>query len=129
VLKATRHNFADFLDLRDKELLRSELSAKQFAQFLSAVLFDDHHRAHNTIESILRGKIKKGAGATMNRMFGLFIEDVMQSCTEDPSRINEVSSIIETFDGLDSEGSPYIDGDFRAFWTEFRLAFDGATKS
>ena len=129
VLKAAQHNFAGFLDARDKELLRSELSAKQFAQFLSAVLFDDNHRARNTIESILNRKHKTGTGTTRNRMFGIFIEDVMQSCTEDPSRINEVSSIMDTFDGLDSEGSPYIDGDFRAFWSEFRLAFDSATKS
>ena len=126
-MKATQHNFAAFLDARDQELLRSELSATQFAQFLSAVLFDDNHRARNALESILKRK-KKGTGTT-TRMFGICIEDIMQSCTEDASRIHEVSSMMDTFHGLDSEGHPYIDGDFRAFWTEFQMAFDGARKS
>ena len=127
VMKATQHNFAAFLDARDQELLRSELSATQFAQFLSAVLFDDNHRARNATESILKRK-KNGTGTT-TRMFGICIEDIMQSCTEDASRIHEVSGMMDTFDGLDSEGNPYNDGDFRAFWTEFRLAFDGARKN
>jgi len=127
VLKATQHNFADFLDTRDRELLRSELSASQFAQFLSAVLFDDNHRARNAVESLMKSKKPKGT-RTADRMFGIFIEDVMLSCTEDASRISEVSGIMETFDGVDAEGHTYIDGDFRAFWAEFRLAFDSARK-
>lgn len=127
VMKATQHNFAGFLDARDQELLRSELSATQFAQFLSAMLFDDNHRARMTIESILKRKTN-GTGAK-TPMFGICIEDIMQSCTEDASRIHEVSGMMETFNGLDSDGNPYIDGDFRAFWTEFRLAFDGARKN
>lgn len=122
VLKAKKHDFCRFFESRDKELMRAELTAKQFAQFLAAVLFDDHPQGSQAIETILTGT-KCGGGGSRGA-FSVAIEDVMRSCTEDDSRIAEVSKIIDTFEGNDRDGNPYIGDDFRKFWTEFRLAFD-----
>ena len=111
------------MESRDKELLRAELTAKQFAQFLASVLFDDNRRAQKTIVDILEGKHSRTNGSRFS-YFNVLIEDVLRSCTEDPSRIAEVTKIMNTFEGEDAEGVPFVDEDFRRFWNEFRAAYE-----
>lgn len=123
ILKSSRDNFGDLMESRNSELLRAELTAKQFAQFLASVLFDDNRRAQRTIVDILEGKHTRTAGARSS-YFNVLIEDVLRSCTEDPSRVAEVTKIMTTFEGEDAEGVPFVDEDFRQFWNEFRDAFE-----
>lgn len=125
VLKSSRDDFGDLMKSRDKGLLRAELTAKQFAQFLASVLFDDNHRAQQTVVDIIQGNRKSSSG-TGPSYFNVLIEDVLRSCTEDQSRIAEVTKIMETFEGKDRDGVPYVDQDFRLFWNEFRVAFEEA---
>lgn len=123
VLKSSRDNFGDFIDIRNKELMRAELTAKQFSQFLAAVLFDRNHPARKAIADILTGKRTRRRNRTQS-FFEVLIEDVMSACTEDESRIAEVTRILETFEGTDADGNPFVDDGFRQFWCEFKNAFD-----
>lgn len=125
VLKPSRDNFGDFIADRNKELMRAELSAKQFAQFLAAILFDGKHPAHKAITDILSGKRTRLTSHGQS-YFDVLIEDVMSACTEDESRIAEVTRVLETFDGVDADGNSYVDEGFRQFWSEFKKAFDDA---
>ncbi len=129
VLKAFKHNFAQFFDVRDKELLRSELSASQFAKFLAAILFEGGSKPQQGLEAMLsKGSSRTGRNSNAIAA-GLCIEDIMQSCTEDTTRIGEVTKILELFDGSDAEGNPYAGVDFRAFWTNFKFAFDSMART
>jgi len=56
------------------------------------------------------------------------IEDVMLACTEDESRIADISRLLETFDGVDADGIEFVDADFRTFWAEFQRAFETGGK-
>lgn len=122
VLKCSKDNFGDFVTERNKELLRSELSAKQFALFLSSLLFGKSNPAGRQLTEIIEIK-KRGATRPGGAYFEVLIEDVMLACTEDETRIADISRLLETFDGVDSEGHEYVDPDFRAFWAEFQRAF------
>ena len=128
ILKATSHNFAELLDERDRELLRSHLSAKQFAQFLNAVLFDSSLHGQRTIEGLIKGKKGLAAG-TGTRDLSACIEDILRACTEDETRVVEVSKILATFDGADADGNEYVSREFREFWSEFESAFETAIKA
>jgi hypothetical protein len=44
----------------------------------------------------------------------LSIEDVLRSCTEDPSRIEEINRVLKAFERTD-----LIDDGFRRFWSTF----------
>ena len=124
ILKATKHNFRDLFDERDKQLMRAELSASQFAQFLASVLFDSSRRSGSTVERLLTGgRNSQGFQKIQN---SVFIEEVLRSCTEDESRIEEVSKIVETFDGSDDKGNRYMSEDFLQFWNAFKSAFESS---
>lgn len=123
VLKSSRDNFGDFIEIRNKELMRAELTAKQFSQFLAALLFDRGHPARKAITAILDGT-RTGKGNRKRSFFEVLIEDVMSACTEDESRIAEVTRILEVFEGVDADGIPFVDEGFRQFWREFKNAFD-----
>ena len=45
------------------------------------------------------------------------VEDVLHSCTEDSSRIDEIDRLLKTF-----EKTEHIDASFREFWANFREA-------
>ncbi|WP_442510548.1 hypothetical protein SH528x_002173 [Novipirellula sp. SH528] len=122
VLKASSHDFANLLESRDQALLKEELSARQFAKFLTALLFDDAAASRKDIRRILTGRTGGGNGRDLMAS-DVFIEDVMRSCTEDASRIGEITRMLETFDGKDGEGEQYVGDDFRAFWLSFKESF------
>jgi len=128
ILKATSHNFADLLDARDTELLRSQLTAKQFAQFLNAILFDSSLHGQRTIKTLITDP-KRREGTSGQREFSVCIEDVMRACTEDETRVEEVSKILATFHGADVEENEYVSQDFREFWSEFTIAFENAVRA
>jgi len=127
VLKSSKDNFGNFIADRNKELLRSELSAKQFAMFLSSMLFGKMHPANKRLNEIVKTNHNPGSGGG-GSYFNILIEDVMLACTEDESRIADISRLLETFDGVDADGIEFVDADFRTFWAEFQRAFETGSK-
>ena len=75
-----------------------------------------------SVSGMLKGSVNKRAN--QSEQSSVFLEEVLRSCTEDETRIEEVSKIVETFDGQDGEGNRYMSEDFRQFWNEFKLAFE-----
>ncbi len=127
VLKSSKDNFGDFMAARNKELLRAELSAKQFALFLSSLLFGRTHPASKRMREIVKGTRREGFGGS-GSYFDVLIEDVMLACTEDETRIADISRLLETFEGTDPDGNEFVDADFRTFWAEFQRAFETGRK-
>jgi len=127
VLKSSSDNFGDFIAARNKELLRAELSAKQFAQFLAALLFDRSHPARKRMHEVLIGKRLTG-NQSGNPFFEVLIEDIMLACTEDDSKIVEIGRLLDTFEGTDPDGNEFVDAAFREFWSEFQRAFQAGMK-
>jgi hypothetical protein len=123
VLKCSKDNFADYMAERNKELLRNELSAKQFALLLSSLLFDKANLAGKRMREIVNRK-KHGSSSGAGSYFDVLIEDVMLACTEDETRIEDISRLLETFEGTDPDGNEFVDADFRTFWAEFQRAFE-----
>jgi hypothetical protein len=123
VLKSSKDNFGDFIEARNKELLRAELSAKQFALFLSSLLFGRTHPAGQRMREIVKGTRHEGTGGS-GLYFDVLIEDVMLACTEDETRIADISRLLETFEGTDPDGNEFVDAEFRTFWAEFQRAFE-----
>ena len=116
------------LDERDTELLRSQLTAKQFAQFLNAILFEGSVHGQRTIDTLLGGG-KRRSGTSGKRDFAVCIEDVMRACTEDETLVEDVSKLLATFEGADAEMNEYASQDFRDFWSKFTIAFENAVKA
>lgn len=127
VLKSSKDNFGDFVAERNKELLRSELSAKQFALLLASLLFGRTNPAGKRLREIVEGK-RRGNTGRGETYFEVLIEDLMLACTEDETRIADVSGLLASLDGVDSEGTEYVDADFRTFWSEFQRAFFNGRK-
>jgi hypothetical protein len=123
VLKCSKDNFGNYMAERNKELLRSELSAKQFALFLSSLLFGKTNPAGKRLREIVNAKKYRGSGGG-GAYFEVLIEDVMLACTEDETRIADISWLLETFEGTDPDGNEFVDADFRTFWAEFQRAFE-----
>ena len=128
ILKCSKDNFADYMAERNKELLRSELSAKQFALFLSSLLFGKANPAGKRMREIVKRK-KHGSSSGAGSYFDVLIEDVMLACTEDETRIADISRLLEIFDGTDPDGNEFVDADFRTFWSEFQRAFQTGRKA
>ncbi len=105
-------------DQRDAELIQSLLTRDRLRAFLEAILFDASVRPTTT------GRFQDGPGEEhQNRplLSDLAIEDILRSCTEDPSRIDEINRLIRAVGRTD-----LIDGEFRAFWDTFVAAYDEA---
>lgn len=109
VLKAET-NYDHLLDQRTAGVLQQLLTREKFQEFLRAILYDSVRRADRTSDK------HRGAN-TPNGSFlsGVSLEDVLQSCTEDRTRVEEIDSLLKTFAGTD-----FIDPDFASFWTSFR---------
>ena len=92
-------------------------------------MFDGGAKSQQNLEAMLsKGGSRNGRNNNAVPA-GLCIEDIMKSCTEDATRIGEVTKILELFDGADAQGNPYAGVDFRAFWTNFKAAFDSMART
>jgi hypothetical protein len=119
VIKAATEMDNEFWDERRVAFLRENLDAKDFRTILGSILFGGSLRS----EPVPGGGIDKG-GPTKRperRASSLLddfnVEDVLHSCTEDSSRIDEIDRLLKTF-----EKTEHIDASFREFWTNFREA-------
>lgn len=116
VLKA-KADFAEWRDQRDAQLLRELLSHDSLRAFLQAILFDAAVRPSKTWRPPKNPGIGAGGPATVNLLSELPIEDVIRSCTEDSSRIEEINRVLKAF-----ENTQWVDEEFRRFWATFVAA-------
>jgi len=116
VLRAVT-DFAHLLADRDAAILKRFLTADKFRDFLDAILFDGARSGRVSASVPLGG----GTGDVTAPFLGTTIEDVLQSCTEDPSRVAEIDSLLKTF-----EGTGFVDPLFAQFWVTFRATLGQA---
>ena len=114
ILKA-KINFSNWREQRDVLLLQELLTRDSLQLFLKAILFDAIARP-STAEPPTGGGQHSGKSAT-SLWSELSVEDIIRSCTEDISRIDEINRVLKAF-----ENSDWIEDDFRQFWETFVAA-------
>ena len=114
-------DFSQWREQRDAELLRQLLTRDSLKAFLEAILFEE---ALRTPKDPPNGQgTKKSTLPFSTLLADLPIEDVLRSCTEDSSRIEEINRVLKAF-----EKTEWIDEEFRQFWLTFVSAEADARK-
>lgn len=114
VLKA-KADFSQWREQRDAQLLQQLLTRDNLQAFLKAILFDAALRPP-MVPAETPSMTKPGATVT-TLLSDVSIEDVIRSCTEDVSRIDEINQVLKAF-----EKTQWIDEEFRQFWATFVAA-------
>jgi len=112
----------DFWSERLAAFLRASLSANEFRLFLRSILFDgvaDPKPPGDGGDE--RGL--PGGKPDRNLLDDMSVEDILRSCTQDRSRIDEVDRLLKMF-----EGTEHVDAPFRTFWDNFRNAVRAVEK-
>jgi hypothetical protein len=109
-------DFSKWDEQRDSQLLQQLLTKESLQAFLRAILFDAAVRPPPPPppDPPVPGK---GGGWTTSLLSDLTVEDIIRSCTEDTTRIDEINRVLAAF-----ENTEWIDNDFRGFWSAFRAA-------
>jgi hypothetical protein len=114
ILKA-KADFEQWREQRDAQLLQQLLTRDSLQAFLQFILFDAAVRPPLPPPKIPG---TPGGGVAITSLLSeLSIEDVIRSCTEDTSRIEEVNRVLKAF-----EKTQWIDKEFREFWATFVAA-------
>ncbi len=114
ILKVTA-DLTQWREQRDSQLLQQLLTRDCLQAFLHAILFDAAVRPPNQpAETPGKGN---GLQTIASLLSGLSVEDVIRSCTEDTSRIEEINRVLKAF-----EKTQWIDEEFRQFWSTFIAA-------
>jgi hypothetical protein len=114
ILKA-KADFAQWWEQRDAQLLQQLLTRDSLQAFLQAILFDAAVRLPMSPPE-MPGTARGGVAIT-SLLSDLSVEDVIRSCTEDTSRIEEINRVLKAF-----EKTQWIDEEFRQFWVTFVAA-------
>ena len=110
-----------FWEERRIAFLKDNFSARDFRALLRYILFGGTLRSEPEPEPEAGGDADAGdsrrppnAGSLLD---DFTIEDVLHSCTEDSSRIDEIDRLIKAF-----EDTKHVDASFVEFWANFREA-------
>jgi hypothetical protein len=114
IVKA-RADFARWREQRDAQLLQRLLTRDSLQAYLQAILFDAAVRPL-TPPPEMPGTAS-GTVAIPSLLSYLTVEDVIRSCTEDTSRIEEINRVLKTF-----EKTEWVDEEFSQFWATFVAA-------
>jgi hypothetical protein len=118
-----RTDFAALHEERDAAILNEFLTPESFRLFLRAILFDGV--SGGTPPPTSPGTNgRKGQGPSWTLLGDTTLEDVMQSCTEDPTRIGEINQLLDAFrktKAADNEFEQFLE-----FWTLFQSAHAAA---
>lgn len=116
----------DFSHLREERnvaVLNEFLTADSFQQFLRAILFDETIKGL-PVDSAKISMQKSGDETTWTLPGDTTLENVLESCTEDPSRIEEINQLLKVFEGTKVAGQDFEQ--FRKIWRVFLAACHAA---
>lgn len=114
IVKA-KTDFTQWREERDAALIRQLVTREHVQSLMQAILFDAANRPPIfSADGFGGGSDDKRASHLLSE---LTIEDVLRSCTEDPSRIDEINHLLKAFKTTD-----LIDEQFRRFWRTFITA-------
>ena len=112
-------NFAALREERDAAILNEFLTVESFRLFLRAILFDGVSRA-NPSAPAKDSRHGKGDGTGWTLLGDTTLEDVMQSCSEDSSRIGEINQLLQVFKKTKAADDEFKQ--FLEFWNVFQSA-------
>jgi hypothetical protein len=126
-VKAETEMAGDFWDDRREAFLQKHLDAKDFRQFLRFILFGEALSREHGVDLDGDGDDspddarKLRQGPTPSLFDDFTVEDILHSCTEDRSRIDEIDRLLAAVGA-----TVHVDPSFRMFWTNFRQAVRSA---
>lgn len=129
-VKATTEVDEDFWDARRMAFLRENLNAKDFREFLRSILFENTpgtDRVNPENDPMIEGgKLPANKITTRHGSFldDFAVEDILNACTKDRSRIDEIDKLLRDFAGTD-----HVDVRFLTFWDNFREAMSTTEKA
>jgi hypothetical protein len=112
-------DFAHLREERDAAVLNEFLTPDRFQQLLRSILFDGINKAPASLPA--KNKRKKTAAGSPWALLGeITLEELLQSCTEDPSRIAEIEHLFDVFERAGADDAALKR--FREFWRRFCAA-------
>ena len=96
-------------------MLQKLLTRDSLEVFLKAILFDAIARP--TVADPPTSNGQHGGKSSVSLWSELSVEDIIRSCTEDTSRIDEINRVLKAFEKTD-----WIEDEFRQFWATFVAA-------
>jgi hypothetical protein len=104
---------------RRTAFLKANLSPSDFRLFLRSILFDGVAESWpgNGKDGGKKGKRRSNSARTPTLLDEMTVEDILQACTQDRSRIDEVNRLLDIF-----KDTEHFDAPFREFWTNFCAA-------
>src|SRR5207244_1071256 len=112
-------NFAGLREERDAAILNEFLTGDSFRLFLRAILFDGIARSL-PVAPDNGSQQRKGDGTTWTLLGDTTLEEVLQSCTEDSSRIGEINRLLQVFGKTKAADEGFKR--FHEFWDVFQVA-------
>jgi len=117
IVKA-KANFLHLRDQRDADILDEYLTPESFRNFLRAILFDGVSRGIVGENSPSKRNDSDGIGWTL--LGEITLEEIIQSCTEDSSRMVEIDQLMRVFAKTKAADSEFVQ--FQEFWNAFQTA-------
>lgn len=112
-------NLGALREERDAAILNEFLTVESFRLFLRAILFDGVSRGNPSAPGA-DSRHGKGDGTGWTLLGDTTLEDVMQSCTEDSSRIGEINQLLQVFKRTKAADDEFKQ--FLEFWNVFQSA-------
>jgi hypothetical protein len=115
-----------FWESRRTAFLKQKLTAAQFRDLLRSILLEGAWRPTRPSKQEegpeeSGSESKRQPSVARGLLNDLSIEGILQSCTADPSRIDEIDRLVRIF-----KDSGHVDPEFLDFWTAFRKATEVA---
>lgn len=112
-------NFSSLLEEREAAYFKKIMNKDKFRDVLAFIIFDGvTYSYHKQLSKRLTGESRKYNDKSKLFFEDITLEDVMKSCTDDPSRIEEIDHLMHNTKNADC-----VEQDFEKFWTEFKAAF------
>lgn len=122
VVKAVTEMDEGFWDERRVAFLKENVTAERFRELLRFILFEG---VMDTDEPNPGGNGRAANRPPKKSRQGILddfaVEDILQACTQDRSRVEEIDRLLKTF-----EGTKHVDDAFREFWANFHEAIRAA---
>jgi len=117
IVKA-KANFLHLRDQRDADILDEYLTPESFRNFLRAILFDGVSRG--IVGENRQSKRNDSDGIGWTLLGEITLEEIIQSCTEDSSRMVEIDQLMRVFAKTKAADSEFVQ--FQEFWDAFQAA-------
>lgn len=112
-------DFAHLREKRDAAVLNEFLTPDRFQELLRSILFDGIRKTKGK-PSTKNKHTKTDPKSPWDLLGEITLEELLQSCTEDSSRIGEIDQLLQVFGNTKAADSEFLE--FQQFWNAFQTA-------